>query len=766
MIDESLLKINFVGKDGFRWWVGQIAPAAVQGDQLSPSKDSESWSYRRKVRILGYHPFSKAELPDADLPWATALIPTTSGTGGANFAKTVVLRPGDVVIGFFLDGENAQQPVILGSFSRTNDVSQDLPSDSLGFLPFTGYTDKIKPPSGTLDSGESNESRTDSQISPVTRKVDSSEDKISASSTFGKSVVTADTCADNFVNQVSSSLDNLLSVVSEGSDFLGDVASVTKKLQRLSNAPASTMMESLYTSLIPELQGGLQRLYDETYAKVFAATQNSGLAKLAGIEAQKSQIPKVASLQGSLDCLAGKVVNGLEKTIRDLITSAILEVVDTGVCIAEQFAGSLLNGITDEISKSLDAPLAGVNKILTSSFKVQDILRSSSDTFKSIGGLLDCNQDDGKCVGRVKRLTLGYGPDRKFDLQNAYDNVLKNMNIATTLGRDSGPLQKPDCATPSFCGPPTVEFVGGSGFGGLGKVILGGVVRNTEGLSDVTADFTRTASLLGVEITDPGSSYFELPPIVNFQDPCKKGYGAAGEALVDYDPNSDTYGQIIAVNIISEGENFPVPNNDANVIIAGDVPVGVIDTIVAISGNGYDINNTTASDGNTEYNLVIEDGKILSARPINNIGITELPSIIVSSPTGSGALIKPIIGRLPLSPQGEVLQIIDCVGPETNKVVGYVDGKPYYGSYHVMSDGTKMTGLTHGTNESIIYDTPEQSFTPNIVGVAQTTTTNTVTNDQPIITPTMNTPTTPPPSTPPSTPPSDPPSGGGGYGGY
>ena len=268
--------------------------------------------------------------------------------------------------------------------------------------------------------------------------------------------------------------------------------------------------------------------------------------------------------------------------------------------------------------------------------------------------------------------------------------------------------------------------------------------------------------MLGVEITDPGSSYFELPPIVNFQDPCKKGYGAAGEALVDYNPNSDTYGQIIAVNIISEGENFPVPNNDANVIIAGDVPVGVIDTIVAISGDSYDINNTTASDGNTEYNLVIEDGKILSARPINNIGITELPSIIVSSPTGSGALIKPIIGRLPLSPQGEVLQIIDCVGPETNKVVGYVDGKPYYGSYHVMSDGTKMTGLTHGTNESIIYDTPEQSFTPNIVGVAQTTTTNTVTNDQPIITPTMNTPTTPSPSTPPS----DPPSGGGGYGGY
>ena len=36
MIDEALLKSNFVGKDGFRWWVGQVAPSTVQGEQLAP----------------------------------------------------------------------------------------------------------------------------------------------------------------------------------------------------------------------------------------------------------------------------------------------------------------------------------------------------------------------------------------------------------------------------------------------------------------------------------------------------------------------------------------------------------------------------------------------------------------------------------------------------------------------------------------------------------------------------------------------------------
>ena len=766
MIDEALLKSNFVGKDGFRWWVGQVAPSTVQGEQLAPKDGGSSWGNRLKVRIMGYHPFSKADLADEDLPWANIMLPSTSGTGGANFTASVALRPGDVVIGFFLDGETAQQPVILGAFSRTSDVPQSLPSESIGFVPFTGYTDKIPAPNGTLKANESGSKETTAQESPVTRKVSAGEDKISASSTLGKSSIPADSCADNFIGKVSASLDNLLSVTSESTDFLSDVANVTKKIQNLSNSAVSTMMESLYSGMIPELQGGLDALYNRTYGAVFAATQNSSLAKLAGIEAQKGQVSKVASLQNDLNCLSGKVVNGLGQTIRDLITSAVLEVVDTGTCITEQLAGSLLNGITNDISSALDAPLEGLSEIVPKSFKVQDFLRSSSDVFKSIGGVLDCNQSDGKCVGQVKKYTLGYGPARTFDLQNTYDNVLRNMNIADTLGADSGPLTKPDCASRTFCGPPTVRFFGGDGIGGFGRVILGGIVNNTEGLSDVTADVSRTASIIGVEITDPGSTYFTTPPVVSFEDPCRQGYGAVGRAVIDYDPNSDTYGQIIAVDMISEGENYPSSDTD-EVVNSDEIPVGVIGTRVVDGGQGY---VDAFADG---YNLTIDNGVIISASPINNVKVTEIPKIIVSSSTGVGALIKPIIGRLPLTPQGEVIQVIDCVGPETNNLVGYVNGKPYYGPYHIHpTKGVKMVGIAHTSSpHEIIYDTPEQSFTPSVIGVASTTT-QVVTSDQPTITPTStmtnNTTTqTPPPSSPPpsSPPPSAPPSGGGGYGG-
>ena len=64
MIEESILKSNFIGRDGFRWWIGQVAPEKAQGDQLNQIGDA--WGNRVKVRIMGYHPQNTTELSDDD----------------------------------------------------------------------------------------------------------------------------------------------------------------------------------------------------------------------------------------------------------------------------------------------------------------------------------------------------------------------------------------------------------------------------------------------------------------------------------------------------------------------------------------------------------------------------------------------------------------------------------------------------------------------------------------------------------------------------
>ena len=50
MIENNILKSNFLGRDGFRWWVGQVAPENAQGKQTN----GRGWGNRVKVRILGY----------------------------------------------------------------------------------------------------------------------------------------------------------------------------------------------------------------------------------------------------------------------------------------------------------------------------------------------------------------------------------------------------------------------------------------------------------------------------------------------------------------------------------------------------------------------------------------------------------------------------------------------------------------------------------------------------------------------------------------
>tara|TARA_B100000927_G_scaffold25042_2_gene18805 strand:- start:1185 stop:3326 length:2142 start_codon:yes stop_codon:yes gene_type:complete len=42
----------------------------------------------------------------------------------------------------------------------------------------------------------------------------------------------------------------------------------------------------------------------------------------------------------------------------------------------------------------------------------------------------------------------------------------------------------------------------------------------------------------------------------------------------------------------------------------------------------------------------------------------------------------------------------------TATLVGYVDGQPYFGAFHTMANGQKMTGAVHGNNSKMISNTP------------------------------------------------------------
>lgn len=80
---------------------------------------------RVRVRCYGYHTENAIDLPTDALPWAIPITPVTSASISGIGESATGLLPGSWVVGFFRDGETAQDPVIIGSIPSTSSVSVD-----------------------------------------------------------------------------------------------------------------------------------------------------------------------------------------------------------------------------------------------------------------------------------------------------------------------------------------------------------------------------------------------------------------------------------------------------------------------------------------------------------------------------------------------------------------------------------------------------------------------------------------------------------------
>jgi len=114
----ALFNSGFLGA-GFNWWVGQIADDATWRDNILPGKFESAnqipgWGRRYKVRIIGLHDQGETEIASDQLPWAQVMYPVTAGGGQGASGQTPNLRQGNMVFGFFLDGQEQQVPVIMG----------------------------------------------------------------------------------------------------------------------------------------------------------------------------------------------------------------------------------------------------------------------------------------------------------------------------------------------------------------------------------------------------------------------------------------------------------------------------------------------------------------------------------------------------------------------------------------------------------------------------------------------------------------------------
>ena len=884
MIENNFLKTNFLGKDGFRWWIGQVAPEEAQGNQIN--QVGGTWGCRMKVRIYGYDAADITELADDDLPWAQVLLSSQGGSGKANRARSSPLSLGDTVMGFFLDGDDAQLPVILGIFANTGPYYASDEEYKSPFQPFTGYTSKIKPNNEFIAKNEGGDDSNKSQKSPrflpkeivedlkeqqekgkaqLEQLIDSEELQNAASEASAelkqvidsgaiqtglkntaanakpivenlkKNFSTVDTQAFKAIgqeiilgsgvqaaaantkstNKIKNTLKNTLSEVKNGipqEKFKG-LADGAKQIVSASKPMIKDMVNTTFDELAPQLNGGLNKLYKDKFGEVMGKTGNLALAKKAAQAAQVAMVGPVMSLQNAMPCAVKKVTDKLTGDVANLLAEFTNNVDNFTDCIGDQFIGALFNDMIKGINTELADAIGGVANIFPSG-DIEGLLRGKAEGLLGIASVFDdCDIPTADLGSKTNKWILGAGPGN-LNLENIAGKVLAIANAAQELkeaaaspGGVLGNLgffdfMRPDVSTPGFSstlsdcytGPPLncsgikVNLFGGGGSGAQVNPILGAIVNDTFAV--------QTASLIGMKVTNAGSGYTS-PPFVEIEDTCRKGYGGVARAVIDYNPASPTYQQVTDVYDVSSGENYPVIETEEE-----DDGVYTVDHVVVVKpGQNYKPEDiVTDQKGNVYEKFLDEQGRILNVIPpdpsMNNLEpFTTLPELEVISSTGTGALLKGQLAPRP-SYQGEVRQVIDCISPRNTDIVGFVNGEPYYGPFHVHpTTGAKMVGVAHTTApHAIIYDTPQESRTsrspvvtstsyttvssPQVqTNVSDTTTTSqpdtsSIPQTDPVDTSSQQTSGqsyTPPPSSPPSGGGSSGSgggsSGGGGYGG-
>lgn len=538
MIDQGLFRKYFVGRDGFHWWIGQIAEESSwvdnkRGIPSTSNSDTPGFGERYKVRIMGYHTAVPSELPDDHLPWATVMYPVTAGgAGDAGTSETANLRQGMFVFGFFMDGEDGQQPVIMGVIGYNNYTAIMAEIPDAKFVPFTGL----------------NASRGQNSPVYVRKVVPDPGDVAPVSSTAPLPTTEGETEPPNNT-QTDGTLNDKINVGTESASDSTEAASensaeekeATNKVPKPSKCDPIPLggLATDISNFIKDIEKTRKTVTDYRYAVTRGVVDIQ-----AEIDAKKEQVSKL--IMGTIKSAMNEAAIFAEKTMNDVIkgamaflqpnetyaiTTSVNAIVDAILCILKEIFNAIgtyiseaLNDIIDKVinvakcfvTNFVSAVLGTINGLITSllnfftdtltgflngAFDIVDkgfeLAEGVFDILLDVISFLSCN-DDKECeayyVDQWNILTGGKQDTYSItdliqgvtDVTNQVSNVTYDFsNLASGVGdivkTFGDTLQSQlnsvfDISTcnigPILCGPPSIVLFGGTGAGFAANPVL------------------------------------------------------------------------------------------------------------------------------------------------------------------------------------------------------------------------------------------------------------------------------------------------------
>ena len=575
MIEQETFKRHLVGRDGFQWWIGQVVDesAWIKNTPAKPESNTDSLEgigARFKVRIMGYHTAEKNALPDEQLPWATVMYPTTAG-GGERFQETAFLPQGTFVFGFFLDGDNAQQPVIMGvmGWNALNEVMQNVPNTI--FKPFSGYPAGQKiPVSGEKKIGSSGESLSQEESlavassDPNTPAASSTTPPVTGQTLPQSTPSTNDGGSPiNDTRTTSAQGNEAKDKASESSQGAGSQDSVPDPVQATKNCepiPVTTMQKQIrnaiqdverlrksiydissgYSGDIAELQGKINKAIEKA-SKWIAASMKRAYnwvmkqsltvinlvtkEVLAWIPLDKRTLGEEALNQAAdlIVCGFKNIIELLLSNIGEFLEETVLTVINAVDCFVENFVGGFIGAATSIIAGVATAIQDAIGAIADAAMGPLSIASDILSMMDEIFNFLSCEFDP-ECSTLTEWSILGgqsmFGASdiqAVIDTANSlYDNVMDIPGDLTEAITSVGDIDVQgiidgavDCITDAIeCGPPGVELFSQSGMEHQANLVIGDV-----------------GEIIGVDILSFGVGY-DQDTTASVTSECGQGRGA------------------------------------------------------------------------------------------------------------------------------------------------------------------------------------------------------------------------------------------------
>lgn len=639
MLESTLLKSNYLGRDGFIWWLGQIAPASVwrneksrpdAGENKKPTasddKTGNSWAWRCKVRIIGYHPFDRDVLPDAQLPWAHVMETGGQGSAQGGIGETMRIAGGETCFGFFMDGDDAQQPVIVGLIHRNESVKNELSENIKNQLrPFTGHSGPLRQSATQTrkrnDGVQGNPQTSSTPLTDVAKTATIGQNTTSsrddskpgadqliredlASQQFGDEgnicITRENGCNDNLIGKISKILQEFIQFVGRIQDFIGtyidpvlntfvDIVQEIRGFARRIVGVVKFIINNMRGAII----GLITKLFRDFISLVLPLPQHPPVA-----EATKNII-------NIIFCLFEKLIPLLIDYIVNLLSNMIGKTINSPMCAVEEFTAGILGKLMDFIDDLLGPVMSGLNWLLGGIGQVSSILGKVSSIAQQILNFIGCDQL--KCetatdwcskTGASKSSRDGWNRTlKKLNfMKGINDSIDEAMGYTSLFGytgnspfrecgersrnprtqKDKTPM--PNGVKSSQCIPPEIEVFGD----GVQAQVLP-IVAND-------------GSILTVQVLNGGKG-FTKPPSINIIDNTNNGIGAEFGATIQN-------GTISAVYVKNPGQNY-CPGDYSTVVLSPTYLV-TADQYSVFEGDDilFTITTTNVPDGTTlEYEL-------------------------------------------------------------------------------------------------------------------------------------------------------------------